>query len=99
MAAKLLRGDSITGTWTHLDVVLAASSELADKAENTFALVFSTPLTVNVGDQEIELGKREFHFPATKVLKEQPDLSADRVRLVPGGDDSFTSKWVPSFKK
>lgn len=100
LATKLLRGDSISGTWSHLDVVLAPSPETAILSdEDTFALVFTTPLAVNIGDQDIELGQREFYFPATRILKEQPQLPTDEVRLVPGGNESFTSKWLPRLKE
>lgn len=93
VVAALLRGETVDGTWSDMPVELHPEAALPGETSDQFQVMVTIPLTVSVGDLELDLGRRQI---VCKTARLDPgSASGDRIRLVPGDDNSMTSRWLP----
>lgn len=93
VVATLLRGETVDGTWSDMPVELHPGAELPDVTSGQFQVMANIPLTVSVGDLDLELGGRQIICKTARL--DPGSVSGDRIRLVPGDDNTMTSRWLP----
>ncbi|MGI8757551.1 MAG: hypothetical protein ACR2MB_17175 [Acidimicrobiales bacterium] len=90
IAAALLRGETVDGTWTDMPMTLEPGAALPDETRDQFMVMVTVPLAVTVGDLEVALGRRQL---VCKTARLDPDsLGSERVRLTPGDDNMMTER-------
>jgi hypothetical protein len=86
--ARLLRGEAVSTRWESLNLRIRAD---AVPDEPAFTVVFDEPLSVRIGDANIELGKVRTQLMAARFeVVEQVEPDADGLvpaRLAPFGDN------------
>jgi hypothetical protein len=93
VVAALLRGETVAGTWSDMPVELHPGAALPGETSGQFQIMATIPLTVSVGDLKLELGRRQIVCKTARL--DPASGSGDRIRLVPGDDNSMTSRWLP----
>jgi hypothetical protein len=93
VVAALLRGETVGGTWSDMPVELHPEAAIPGDTSGQFQIMATVPLAVSVSDLEIELGRRQIVCKTARV--DPGSVTGNRIRLVPGDDNSMTSRWLP----
>jgi hypothetical protein len=90
-AATLLRGGTLTPTWTTVGPVHVKSGAEPSRRE-IWTLALDEPLKIDLDGHEIILGVRRVRLPAARVDPESVEDHEDHkdVRFIPATDDSRT---------
>lgn len=98
-AAKLLHGERINTTWTHLDFTVSDFKSLSDSSQEEFAVCTEFPLTVSLGNIVIQTNcNRRIFYKAAKFeqpIKPHSLKQSNRVRLIPGSTAEAVIQAVP----
>lgn len=99
-AARLLRGESLTGTWSFVDTTASGPQPLPEFTSDEFAMYTEQPLTVMLGDRLIETDSLRRVLYSTVRVAGAENLSilqaGDPLRLVPGSNREATQAAVPA---
>lgn len=87
LAARLLRGEIVPGTWTHVGVHLHPGRDIDPAAR--FAVRAFGALTVELDGREIDLGLTQLDLPAARIDPERTVHHDDhrQVQMIPAGSD------------
>ncbi len=80
-AGRLLRGETVTEAWTHGSATATLDNPFG---EPDFALAFSLPLTLALGDELIETDRMELtHTPHARLENTtRPPVAGDTLQIV-----------------
>lgn len=92
-AAALLGGETVEGTWTEMPMTLNPGAAIDGENPDQFMVMVVLPLVVTIGGIEVGLGRRQLVCKTARL--DPASIGPDRVRLVPGDDNTLTSRWVP----
>jgi hypothetical protein len=95
-AARLLRGESLPGTWSGVGVHLNPGVEPPSEIQQG---ILNNAYSVRIGDQTYQLGVVTMQVATLRVDETVPPIAHDDhmdVRFVPGGDDTMTMSLATS---
>jgi hypothetical protein len=93
-AARLLRGEVLSGTWNNVGMHLIPGMQAPD---GVHPAVFNKNYSVRVGAQTYELGTLSMQVAAAQVNPAKPPVVHDDhldLEMVPGDDDAMTIRMV-----
>lgn len=95
-AARLLRGESLDGTWNTVGIHLVPGQEPPTEEGQA---IFNNTYSARIGDKTYTLGVVTMHAVDARVDKQHPPVVHDDhidVRFVPGDDDTMTIRLTSS---
>lgn len=95
-AARLLQGDTVTGTWKEAALTLVPTPsglEILENEINDTAIIIAQEQTLLIAGNELPLGSIATHLMSVRVdhWDRASDGSGGRLRIVPSSTDEFES--------